>query len=130
MNRTHQVVLTMFLDFKRAFETIDRKILLDKLRKYNFAEDTIQWFESFLSQRKQLVKINGEYSDKILVELGVPQGSKIANILFILYINDLVNHLKDCDIIMYADDTSISVACESLKEANEKMNRILSIVSD
>jgi hypothetical protein len=126
----NKIVLTIFLDFKRAFETINRKILIDKLQKYNFGNDTIKWFESFLSQRKQVVKINGEYSDEIDVELGVPQGSKLANMLFILYVNDLVNHLKDCDIIMYADDTSISVSGSTTEEVIDKMNNILKIVSD
>ena len=125
-----KVVLTIFLDFKRAFETIDRTILLDKLKKYNFSDDTIKWFKSFLSDRKQVVKINGLYSDTIEVCLGVPQGSKIANVLFILYINDLVVHLKNCNIIMYADDTSISVTANTQEEAIEKMNEILVTVSD
>ena len=125
-----KIVLTIFLDFKRAFETIDRKILLDKLKKYNFSDETIKWFKSFFCNRKQVVKINGLYSDKVEVCLGVPQGSKIANVLFILYINDLVLHLKNCSIIMYADDTSISVTANTQKEAVEKMNDILLIVSD
>jgi Reverse transcriptase (RNA-dependent DNA polymerase) len=125
-----KIVLTIFLDFKRAFETIDRTILIDKLKKYNFGVETIEWFISFLSNRKQVVKINGKYSDEIDVDLGVPQGSKIANILFILYVNDLVNHLKDCSVIMYADDTSISVSCNTVSEATEIMNNVLKTVSD
>ena len=125
-----KVVLTVFLDFKRAFETIDRNILLNKLEKYNFSKETIEWFKNFLSDRKQTVKINGEYSDLVVVDLGVPQGSKIANILFILYVNDLVEHLRNCSVIMYADDTSISVSSENLDEAADAMNSILEIVSD
>lgn len=127
---SNKIVLTIFLDFKRAFETIDRNILIDKLKKYNFGEETIEWFKTFLSDRKQTVKINGEYSDLVVVDLGVPQGSKIANILFIIYVNDLVEHLKNCNVIMYADDTSISVSSNSLKEASDEMNKILEIVSD
>jgi hypothetical protein len=126
----NKIVMTIFLDFKRAFETIDRKILIDKLKKYNFGVEAIEWFKNFLSCRKQVVKINGEYSDEIDVDLGVPQGSKIANILFIIYVNDLVNQLKDCNVIMYADDTSISVTCSTVSEAAQKMNNLLKTVSD
>jgi Reverse transcriptase (RNA-dependent DNA polymerase) len=125
-----KMALTVFLDFKRAFETIDRKILIKKLKRYNFSPNAVNWFEDFLSGRKQIVKINGVYSEEVEVGLGVPQGSMIANVLFILYINDLVQILSQCDVIMYADDTSITVYGDSYDEMSEKMNEILVNVSD
>ena len=125
-----RVVITVFLDFKRAFETIDRKILIDKLRKYNFSEETCEWFRNFLSNRKQTVKLGDEFSEEVSVYIGVPQGSMIANMLFVLYINDIVKSLKGCDIIMYSDDTSISIASPDILKAAELMNSALEKISD
>lgn len=120
-NENGLVTVTVFLDFKRAFETVNREILLKKLRCYNFSDDTIKWFESYLTDRKQKVKVNGIYSMEVLVKEGVPQGSKVSNTLFSLYINDMVK-VVDCDVLMYADDTLLSISAETSKEACEKMN--------
>ena len=103
-NEKDFVTVAVFLDFKRAFETVNREILLKKLKCYNFSEDTIKWFNSYLTNRRQIVKVNGIYSSEVEVKCGVPQGSKISNTLFTIYINDIVK-VVECDVLMYADDT-------------------------
>jgi len=124
-----QSAYTVFLDFKRAFETVNRKILLKKLKCYNFSEECIKWFDSYLSNRKQKVKVNGIYSFEMTANNGVPQGSKISNTLFIIYINDIVK-VVDCKVLMYADDTLLSVSAKSSCEAIEKMNFELNKLQD
>ena len=120
-NEKEFVTVTVFLDFKRAFETVNREILLKKLKCYNFSEDTIKWFDSYLTNRRQIVKVNGIYSSELEVKCGVPQGSKISNTLFTIYINDIVK-VVDCDVLMYADDTLLSISARTSCEAIEKMN--------
>lgn len=80
------------------------------------------WVESYLGERKQVVKINNVKSNARANELGVPQGSIIGPLLFIIYINDLKSSLKWCKIIMFADDTLIYISVKNLEEGVEKMN--------
>jgi hypothetical protein len=122
--------IAVFLDLKRAFETVSRDVLIDKLKKYNFDEKTIKWFMSFLCERKQRVKVNGEYSSETEINYGLPQGSKLANLLFILFINDLPLSLKKSKINMFADDCMIYVSCDSNEEAVQLINEDLMTIHD
>lgn len=122
-------VVTIFLDFKRAFETVNKDILIEKLRKYNFSLSAVEWFENYLTNRKQYVKINDYKSDAIEVNNGVPQGSKLSSTLFNIYINDLIKNV-DCDVVMYADDTSLTVASTSINDAILKLNYNLEKLDD
>lgn len=91
----------------------------------------LEWFKSYLSNRKQQVRFNNQWSKCIKTEYGVPQGSVLGPLLFIIYINDLVEFCpEECNIKMFADDTLVYVSGESSAELERKMNMVLSIVEE
>lgn len=104
-NKRETVVV--FLDLKKAFDTIDRTILLRKLRKLGIRGHAHDWFESYLTERKQTVKANGQISALEGVDVGIPQGSGLGPLLFSIYVNDIY---KACDLpatLLFADDTAL-----------------------
>ena len=113
-------VIALFLDFKRAFETIDREILLKKMYNYGIQDKELKWFRTFLANRVQRTKVNNSVSDFAEVELGVPQGSILGALLFIIYINDMPNVVRNCKIVLYADDTLIYAEGKDADECKYK----------
>lgn len=109
-------IIAIFLDLKRAFETIDRSILLVKLHKYGIRDIEQKWFQSYLSGRSQKVKIKESFSETISVQLGVPQGSKLGVLLFLIYINDIEKSLSQAQASLFADDTLIYYVGENVHE--------------
>ena len=97
-------LLGLFLDLSKAFDTLDHKILIAKLYKYGICGVTLELFKCYLTNCKQFVCIDNHLSEHKNIRCGVPQGSILGPILFLLYINDLSNVLK-C--ILFSDDTSI-----------------------
>lgn len=118
-------IVAVFLDLSRAFETIDREILLKVLRKNGIDGTVWVWFKSFLMNRKQRTKFKNKFSADIGIEIGVPQGTPLSSLLFIIYLNDIVKILKYCHINLFADDMLIWIAEENVLEAIRKLNEDL-----
>ncbi|CAB3986869.1 Hypothetical predicted protein [Paramuricea clavata] len=107
----------VFIDIKKAFDSINHRILLNKTNEqFGIFGVELKWFESYLTNREQQCNVNGELSSNKIITCGVPQGSILGPLLFLLYINDLPDCLKSTNPCMYADDTQIF---SSSYDANE-----------
>ena len=106
----------VFIDLRKAFDTVEHSILLRKLPYYGIHNAELNWIKSYLKERKQFVQYDGESSEVLEVEYGVPQGSILGPLLFLLHINDLGKVIKKCQVLMYADDTVIYTASQSIAE--------------
>ena len=95
------------LDLSKAFDTLDSSILLDKLKYYGFGNTPLKWFHSYLKDRSQYVVFNGIYSDVINLSTGVPQGSILGPLLFIIYMNDIHTATNSFKAVLYADNTNL-----------------------
>ncbi|CAF3375847.1 unnamed protein product, partial [Rotaria socialis] len=99
-----EICLLTLLDLSKAFDTVNPELLLRKLLEINVSTF---WFENYLSGRTQSVKLNNTTSHQNVIEFGVPQGSILGPILFLIYINDIVKSLRNCIVVMYADDIQL-----------------------
>ena len=119
----------VFLDLSKAFDTLNHEILLMKLSHYDIQGKEWQWFQSYLHGRCQYVELNGHKSTTMPLETGVPQGSILGPLLFLLYINDLPSATK-LKCVIFADDTNLLVSGNDLAEIVDTLNRELESVSD
>ena len=115
----------LFLDLKKAFDCVDHQILLNKLALYGIRGITLNWFKSYLSNRKQICKVNNIFSDVKPIKTGVPQGSNLGPLLFLTYVNDLPNCLDSASASMFADDTNITITGQTVQELQTNLNNNL-----
>ena len=102
-----KMIWVVLVDFKKAFDLVDHDILMSKLKFYGIKENTLSWFKSYLSQRQQQVSIDNTKSRFRPITCGVPQGSILGPLLFLLFINDLPLYTSNVSTDMYADDTTL-----------------------
>ena len=112
MMEENKVPVNVFMDLSKAFDTIDHQILLNKLQFYGLKGTELELFVSYLSNRKQYVQFEDKKSKTEIITTGVPQGSILGPLLFIIYINDICRATDYFDVIIYADDTTL---CSSIK---------------
>ena len=105
----------VLIDLQKAFDTVDHELLLTKLCAIGFNKSTVSWFKSYLSNRAQYVDVNGSISSRGNLTCGVPQGSILGPLLFLIYVNDMVTSV-DCDLYLYADDSTLMVKGKDIKE--------------
>ena len=112
-----------FLDLSKAFDTIDHNIVYIKLRHYGINWVPLNWLMNYLTGRQQFVKLDDEISNTLPISTGVPQGSILGPLLFILYINDLHMASDKFKAILYADDTTLVSTVSAFKRHIEDKNR-------
>ena len=110
-----------FVDFRTAFDCVQHGTLLDKLRELNLSKQVIDWSRSYLSLRRQRVYANGTYSTFLPITQGVPQGSVLGPLFYIIYANDLTKHVQNCQTALYADDTVLYIADNNPRTAVGKL---------
>ena len=128
--------ITLFLDLSKAFDTLEHRVIFDKMYKYGIRGTTLNWFKSYLTNRQLRVKINaGEHgtniiSDKYPVTYGTPQGSCLGPLIFLIFCNDLSNSLMHSNCIQFADDTTIYCSSKDLRYLRWQIMEDLKNASD
>ena len=115
----------MFIDLKKAFDTVDHELLVEKLNVYGIRGVANKWLQNYLANIKQYVVINDDCSDLLDMTYGVPQGSVFGPILFITYINDICNVSDVVKCFLFADDTNIFCSERNLTDLQLILNREL-----
>ena len=119
----------IFIDLKKAFDTVNHKILLSKMEHYGIRGISLDWFQSYLAGRKQFVSVGGKNSELRDITCGVPQGSVLGPLLFLLYINDLPNVSEKLTFFLFADDTNIYFESKNLHDLENVINMELKHLS-
>ena len=118
-------VIGIFIDLSKAFDTISHEKLLVKLSNSGIRGNAHDLLQSYLTNRTQYTQFLNESSDPLPIKYGVPQGSILGPLLFLIYVNDIVNCSTEGEFILYADDTNIFVIGNTMTEVFEKANRII-----
>ena len=125
-----EVAVLLLIDFSKAFDMVDHKILLNKLEHYGVRSNLLQWFKSYLTDRRQFVKVNETESSTLNLSHGVPQGSILGPLLFIIYINDMPQISNLAQFILYADDANIIVTGKNLREIEQTISILIPLLLD
>ena len=121
--------LAAFIDFRKAFDCVQHQILLGKLSTIGIDKRAIRWFESYLTDRKQRVLANNTYSTFQSVTQGVPQGSVLGPLFYIIYANDINKIIKSCKVALYADDTVLYTASANFNRSVGKIQSDMNALS-
>ena len=122
--------LATYIDFRKAFDCVQHPMLLKKLSRMNLGIDVVRWVESYLKSRVQRVFANNNYSSYTTITQGVPQGSVLGPLFYIVYANDLVNTIKHCRVAMYADDTVLYTSNGDFNLSVENMQRDMDSIAE
>ena len=110
-----QYTLGVFVDLSKAFDTVNHKILISNLENYGIRGKNLLWFISYLTNRTQFIKYNNLNTSFQKIVCGVPQGSVLGPLLFLIYVNDLKDTSKSLDCIMFADHTNFFILMKKLR---------------
>ena len=123
-------VISIFIDLSKAFDVLHHEILRSKMsRQFNFSEDVINWYSSYLDGRSQTVNIGDSHSDFRQTNMGVPQGSILGPLIFLLFINDMPQSLKHCKMILFADDGIVYIAGKDIDTLTTQLNEDLEMLT-
>ena len=123
-------IIGVFLDFSKAFDTVDHAYLLQKLEFYGIRGSALSWFQSYLKNMKQFVSYNGATSSLKLVKYGVPHGTILGPLLFLIYINELSNVCSCTNPILFADDTNLFINGKYIFVLQDVLNKELANISE
>ena len=115
----------VFIDLKKAFDTVDHVILLGKLKSLGLSSKNLEWFHSYLSSRYQKTVIGQASSTSRKVSVGVPVGSILGPLLFVIYMNDLPKVLRNTTVTLFADDTALYCSSQSARDLQTMLNQDL-----
>ena len=126
----NEYIMACFIDVQKCFDSINHNILLEKLAHYGFTKSSNKWFSNYLFKRKQFVASNGKSSNNMNVSTGVPQGSALGPLLFLIFINDFPQNIRNSSSNMFADDCCVYISGRSFETTKTKFKESVNDASD
>ena len=124
----NKITIAVFLDLTKAFDCVNHKILIKKLKYYGIDNTAIKWFKDYLTDRKQYVSFKGTNSNTVEIDIGVPQGSILGPVVFLIYINDFCGIVPSGKQILFADDANYYEIGSNFSDVHERINRNLKLI--
>ena len=119
----------ILIDLQKAFDTMNHKILLDKLLPIGFSKNTINWYESYLAERHFTVEVANQVSKFSKISCGVPQGSILGPLLFLIYVND-ISEAVECDLYLHANDSCLLFQNKNVTEIKKQLTKGFNNICD